>query len=150
MSLHYLVDVPQVIPTVAKWYYHQWPALFKDEADSIHELQQVCYRNQLPLCLVEMKNNEVLGTAALLIQDMETYPQHSPWLACVYVSELYRGQGIGKKIVLAATDKARQLGVKKLYLWTDHQKKFYEKLGWQTLTTTLYKTYTVTIMSLAL
>ena len=150
MALHYLVDVPHIIPTAARWYYQQWPALFQDEADAIEELKQVQHRDQIPLCLVEMEKDEVLGTAALLTQDMDTYAQHSPWLACVYVSEAYRGQGIGKKVVLAATDKARQLGVEKLYLWTDHQKKFYEKLGWQTLATTIYKTYPVTVMSLDL
>ena len=150
MALHYLADVPHVIPTVAHWYYHQWPALFKDQAQAVEEIKQVKHRDQIPLCLVEIQNNQVLGTAALLMEDMDTYPNYSPWLACVYVLETCRGAGIGKKVVLAATEKARQLGFKKLFLWTDHKKNFYKKLGWEIITTTLYKTYQVTIMSIAL
>ncbi|MEZ5404601.1 MAG: GNAT family N-acetyltransferase [Verrucomicrobiia bacterium] len=78
----------------------------------------------------------------------EVCPHDSPWLACVYVPEIYRGQGIGKKMVQAAINEARRLSFKKLYLWTDQAKTFYEAMGWKPIKETIYKTYPVTIMSI--
>jgi N-acetylglutamate synthase-like GNAT family acetyltransferase len=151
MALYYLVDVPHIIPILAHWFYQQWPALFLDETDAIRDLEQGGYRDRIPLYLVEMENDKILGTAAILENDMnEVYPHTSPWLACVYVPEIYRGQGIGKKMVQAAIKEARRLSFKKLYLWTDSQKTFYEAMGWKPIKEMIYKTYPVTVMSIHL
>lgn len=80
MALYYLVDVPHIIPILAHCFYQQRPDIFLDETDVIRDLEQGGYRNCIPLYLVEMENDKILGTAAILENDMdEVYPYDSPW-----------------------------------------------------------------------
>lgn len=53
-----------------------------------------------------------------------------PWLTDVYVDEVFRGLGIAKRLLESVPEKAQQLHLKELYLYT-HLQGFYEKFGWE-------------------
>src|SRR5690606_12830155 len=88
----------------------------------------------------------LLGSASLLADDMSSHPELTPWLASVYVAEQHRGQGIGSTLVRRVMQHARDIGIKRLYLYTPDQEKLYARLGWQVLSGEQYNGTAVTIM----
>lgn len=148
MEIKYLKDYKEWIPTIAKWFYDEWGHLYPElDIDKIilrlHKRTNV---DIIPLALVALENRAVIGTASLKKFDMDTRMQYSPWLASVYVSEKWRGKGIGTSLVRVIEDKAKEIGVKILYLYTPDAQNFYAKLGWRELESTEYRGQDVTIM----
>ena len=66
-----------------------------------------------------------IGTASLLLSDMTTNQQLSPWLANIYIHPLQRGKGLGKQVVKQVMAEAHQRELRKLYLFTEDQQAFY-------------------------
>lgn len=148
MEIKYLKDYKEWIPTIAKWFYDEWGHLYPElDIDKIilrlHKRTNV---DIIPLALVALENRAVIGTASLKKFDMDTRMQYSPWLASVYVSEKWRGKGIGTSLVRVIEDKAKEIGVKILYLYTPDAQNFYAKLDWRELESTEYRGQDVTIM----
>jgi putative hydrolase of the HAD superfamily len=77
---------------------------------------------------------------------METHPQYLHWLGGVYVHPDFRGQGIGSQLVQYTANKANELKVKSLYLYTHKHVNFYAHLGWQVIEEPLYHGRKVSIM----
>lgn len=76
-------------------------------------------RDGVPLTLLALVGALPVGTAGLVACDMETHPELSPWLSGVYVAPGWRGRGIGTILVKAASRRAAEWGVRRLYLYTD-------------------------------
>ena len=87
-----------------------------------------------------------IGTASLLLSDMTTNQQLSPWLANIYIHPLQRGKGLGKQVVKQVMAEARQRELRKLYLFTEDQQAFYEKLGWELHHREFYENHWVAVM----
>nr|WP_255365688.1 GNAT family N-acetyltransferase [Alishewanella sp. HH-ZS] len=101
----------------------------------------------MPISWVVVYEHQVVGTASLLLHDMQTNRELSPWLANIYLAPSVRGKGLGKWLVQQVMTEARQLGLMQLYLFTEDQAAFYQRLGWQVLKQELYQGKAVTIMS---
>ena len=75
-------------------------------------------------------NGQIVGTVALKYYDPETLE-----LAKMAVDENYQGHGIGEKLGRAAIEKARELGAKKLILFTNSSLqpalRLYARLGFE-------------------
>ena len=67
-------------------------------------------------------------------------------MASVYVHENFRGKGIGSALVKRIMEYARSIGVETLYLYTEHQEAWYQKLGWEVFAREEYLNQMVTIM----
>jgi GNAT superfamily N-acetyltransferase len=135
MQIDYLASYPQVIPELAELLFAEWPDLYQaaglTKADLITALQERSVTSKLPLTLVAMDGTELVGAGSIKLSEEGTKAGLSPWLGGIYVKSNQRGQGLGAKIVTALEDKARALGVTKLYLSADTAEHFYLKLGWQ-------------------
>ncbi len=135
VSLLLLANRPDWCPRLAGWYFREWPELYPagglDQA--IEETRACLHRDALNCTVVAEAGGEPIGAASLLIDDMLPYPEYSPWLATVVVEPQFRGRGIGSRVVLAAMDHARALGIGTLHLWTPGHRGFYEQLGWRFL-----------------
>lgn len=144
-----LKQQPELIPMLAHWHYLEWGALFpeKTEADFAADLADSLNEQQLPISWVVVYEHQVVGTASLLLHDMQTNRELSPWLANIYLAPSVRGKGLGKWLVQRVMTEARQLGLMQLYLFTEDQAAFYQRLGWQVLKQELYQGKAVTIMS---
>lgn len=94
-----------------------------------------------------MYEHQVVGTASLLLHDMQTNRELSPWLANIYLAPSVRGKGLGKWLVQQVMTEARQQGLMQLYLFTEDQAAFYQRLGWKTLKQEDYSGTMVTVMS---
>jgi N-acetylglutamate synthase-like GNAT family acetyltransferase len=64
----------------------------------------------------------------------------------MYVREDMRKKGVGAKLVEAIEGKARDFGVKTLYLYTPDASEYYGRFSWKVLETAWYRGAKVTVM----
>jgi N-acetylglutamate synthase-like GNAT family acetyltransferase len=88
----------------------------------------------------------LIGSAALVLEDMRTRKDLSPWLASVFVKPEFRKSGIATVLVSHIEDEATRLGVEKLFLYTEHARGLYLKLGWSDIEQCEYQGVNVGIM----
>jgi predicted N-acetyltransferase YhbS len=148
MNIVYLADHKEVIPMLAQWFYKEWAYLHPDRtlADVERFIGERANTDKIPVTLVAFEGQELLGTVCLKAHDMDTRLDLTPWLAGLYVSAPRRRQGTGARLVSAIEEKAYELGVKRLYLYTPESETFYSRLGWQLRERTKYHGYPVTLM----
>jgi N-acetylglutamate synthase-like GNAT family acetyltransferase len=149
MQLQHLTACPALIPTLAQWHYAEWHPLFphKSVEDFAADLRESLQQDGLPQTWVLMdEQSQPAGTASLLLSDMTTNQDLSPWLANIYIHPLQRGKGLGKQMVLHVMNEARQRGLSKLYLFTEDQQAFYQKLGWDLHHREFYENHWVAVM----
>ena len=82
----------------------------------------------LPLCLIALRGDELLGAINLVDNDDEDHTDWHPWLAGMVVAAPHRGQGIGSQLVRALLVEAKRLNFDRVYFGTDGP-RFYERLG---------------------
>jgi N-acetylglutamate synthase-like GNAT family acetyltransferase len=66
------------------------------------------------------------------------------------VAPAWRRRGIGSKLVRRLVERARELGVETLYLYTPDQDQLYERLGWETVERLDYRDEEVVLMKIGL
>jgi predicted N-acetyltransferase YhbS len=91
-------------------------------------LGQAATADALPLCLIALRGDEVLGTINLVDNDDDDRTDWHPWLAGMVVAKSHRGQGIGSQLVRALLVEAKRLNFGRVYFGTDGP-RFYERLG---------------------
>src|SRR6266404_6759824 len=151
MTIEYLADHPGALPTLAQWQHGEWGHLRPDDTVEKRRarLQGFSNRDRIPLTVVALDERDVLGSASLILHDMETRMELTPWLAGVFVGEPYRRKGIGAELVRRIMAEAGKLDVPLLYLYTVHSERFYAGLGWVLHEHTSYREQKVTIMTYA-
>jgi N-acetylglutamate synthase-like GNAT family acetyltransferase len=149
MQLINLCQRPAAIDLIAPWHFAEWGALFPDRslADFAAELALCLGEQHLPATWLLLDDaGDVVGTGSLLLQDMTTNQELSPWLANIYLLPEVRGQGLGTWLVQQLMLQATQLAIPKLYLFTEDQQAFYQRLGWQLHHTEYYEGHWVSVM----
>jgi N-acetylglutamate synthase-like GNAT family acetyltransferase len=58
---------------------------------------------------------------------------YKPWVASFIVREDLRGQGVGEIVLKLVEAKAIGYGIKLIYLWTEGERDFYSKRGYEYL-----------------
>jgi predicted N-acetyltransferase YhbS len=150
MDVAYLADHRQFIPLLARWYDRACEVLFPGGSFKarMEALAFSCGRREVPTVIVALRNGALLGSAMLVVHDMQGRMELSPWLAGVFVSPDHRREGVGTALVRRATDEARALGVAKLHLYTAGGEDFYARFGWRVMERGyVYKGTEVTVMS---
>jgi GNAT superfamily N-acetyltransferase len=149
MQIDYLANHPQFIPELARWHHEEWSYLRPGDTVEarIARLREACARRPMPAAFVAFTDLELLGSAALVNNDMDTRPNLSPWLAGVFVAPAHRRGGIGAALVGRVVLEARALGHRRIYLYTPSAEGFYSKLGWSLFDHALYRGVNVTVMS---
>ena len=142
---------PDTLTQLAQWHQSEWSQLNPVETleQRINRMQDYLNDDFIPSTFVAIEHS-LLGSAAIVKNDMETRKTLSPWLASVYVSAEKRGSGIGRKLVQHVMSCATNKQYNKLYLFTADQQHFYEKLGWQTFDTECYHGQQVSLMQINL
>ncbi|KEK23391.1 GNAT family N-acetyltransferase [Bacillus gaemokensis] len=88
--------------------------------------------DEIPRFYIALKNECIIGTFALIRNDLISRQDLYPWLACLYVEPAYRGKEIGSQLLKHAIQETSKKGFEKLYLSTDLE-GYYEKYGWSYL-----------------
>src|SRR5437764_5079235 len=149
MTIEYLADHPEVLPIIARWQHAEWGHLRPNDSveKRMERLRGSPDLDRLPLTVVALDDNGVLGSASLVAHDMETRTELTPWLAGVFVGDSYRRRGIGAALVRRVIAEAKRLKVPLLYLYTVHSEKFYAALGWTFQERTSYREQNIVIMT---
>lgn len=127
-----IADFSHWLPTISSWFYAEWRELYGNQTQSDVERRIAGWlqRDGIPTALVAVVDDQVVGTVALKKQELEQFPG-APWLAGLFVVPQFRNCGIGAQLLRAAENKARSLGLRKLYLYTPNSRRFYDTLGWR-------------------
>lgn len=148
LRIEHLSDHKDAIPTIVSWIYDQWHPMFPEMTlDGLAAgFADHTTPKKIPETFVVLLEDEIIGTATIVENDMETRLDLTPWLAAVYVKSEYRSQGIGSRLVQALMDEAAALGIERFYLFTPDRVSFYARLGWKILEETEYRGENVTVM----
>ena len=133
MKIESLHDNLSFLPTVAEWLYSEWGCHIAGKSldTAMASLSQNPDAHGLPETLIGIIDYKVVAVARLVLDDMKSRADLTPWLASVFVPQDYRGKGYGSKICQGIAMRAKSLNINELYLFTPDRYSFYEKLGWK-------------------
>lgn len=147
-STEFLSDHPDWVPIIAHWHWDEWGHL--DPGGSLKKwtdgLAGRSNKDRIPITFVAVENGKPVGSVTIEENDMETRKDLAPWLSGVYVKPEYRSRGIASQLIRFALDKAQNLNVETLYLYTRSALDLYRKLGWDEMEKCQYQGREVTIM----
>ena len=147
-----LSDEPEHITTLAEWHHAEWAHLNPGDSleQRIERMKGYLANDLVPSTFVCKHQGQLAGSAAIIVSDMDTRPELTPWLASVFVAPPFRRLGIGSKLVRHVMSQAKQAGIANLYLFTPDQAAFYQRLGWTTMALDDYRGCRVTVMQASL
>ena len=148
MKIDFLGNHLNLLPELAKLQFDEWKHFSPGTTleDRILKLQNMAQSNDVPFMVVAYDNDQLIGSAALVLEDMRTRKDLSPWLASVFVKPEFRKSGIATVLVSHIEDEATRLGIEKLFLYTEHARGLYLKLGWSDIEQCEYQGVNVAIM----
>ena len=148
MNIDFLGQHLNVLPELAKLHFDEWKHLSLDTTleDRVLKLRKMAESSDVPFFVVAIDMNELVGSAALVKEDMRTRKDLSPWLASVFVKPEFRRSGIGTSLVRRIEGEATRRGMRKLFLFTEHARDLYSKLGWYDLEECEYQGVDIAIM----
>ncbi len=133
IEIYALKDKPECFERAVKMFWDQWGTEENFNFYYNCMLHSMNADNDLPSFYFAIKNGSIIGTYALLRNDLISRQDLCPWLACLYVSSEQRGREIGSLLLNHAVQETTKKGYNKLYLATDLN-GYYEKYGWRHLT----------------
>jgi len=144
-----LIDRPDALSLIAKWYWQEWgrlnPAATTESIAA--KLSASMNRDAIPLVMLAIRGDEVIGSAELKYREMTIYPDKEHWLGGVFVVPEHRGKGVAARLIEAVVDTARSLNVTMLHLQTERLNSgLYQKLGWQRTEQVCYRGLDVIVM----
>ena len=153
MEFGLLIDHPEHLPTIARWYYQAWGhevAGMTVEKTTERILSEL-HRDRVPVHLIAHEDGGIAGVAQLKSYEMDLYPEREFWLGGVYVDPAFRGRQLASRLVRLAEQKAREFGIDMLTLQTEHlDGGLYGTLGWQPVERVFYHGHHVLVMELFL
>jgi GNAT superfamily N-acetyltransferase len=123
-----LQDRPELAPTVAGWLLDEFRHHRSPPLETI--VARLVAQRPPQQTYVLFDGSEAVGTSSLVLNDLPTRPDLTPWLASVVVCPGFRGRGYSAPLVrhveIAAAASADALW---LYTWT--AERLYARLGWE-------------------
>lgn len=119
MTVSFLADKKQFIPTIAQWYFNEWGRLtpsrsLEDIAIKVSAMAES--RATLPLSFVLHDDDELLAVAELKFHEHPDFPDYKHWLGGVFVPPDKRGKGYSNIILPHTFRHAKSVGISSLYL----------------------------------
>ena len=149
ITIDFLANHLDTIPTLTKWFRDQWSDYFADwsDEDMMKDFLEDISRNNLPSRLVAFEANELVGTIVLRESETEVFSEYQPELGGLYVMESYRGHGIGTELVRAGMKLAQSQGYSAVSATTVKAAGILENLGWKFIKTVQYPDGEVSLYS---
>lgn len=92
-------------------------------------IQHSLCEDRIPQTFLLLYQQIPVGMYQFSMADIDVRPDIYPWLINIYIDKAYRGQGLLNVLMASAREKALNLGLKRLYLFTKHT-SLYERYGW--------------------
>ena len=129
-----LADTPQLVRQVVEIAWEEWGAeLAEDPRERWLREAERDSRLHLPTSagFVAIDGERAVGTVQLHEFEIDAIRDRSPWVCGMVVRPLYRGAGVGRRLLAALEQFAAGHGVPRLWVFTEHAAGFYERCGWQ-------------------
>ncbi|WP_274366293.1 GNAT family N-acetyltransferase [Paenibacillus thermotolerans] len=129
LKIYELKDKVEHFENAVQLFWSQWET--EENFNFYHDcmLHSIKTASDLPSFYIALESESIIGTYALLRNDLISRQDIYPWLACLYVAPGHRGRNIGGTLLQHALQETRNKGYEKLYLCTDLD-EYYEKNGW--------------------
>ena len=119
MTVSFLADKKQFIPTIAQWYFNEWRHLTPNASieDIVQKVTLMAEsRAALPISFVLHDNDDLLAVAELKFHEHPDFPDYKAWLGGVFVPADKRGHGYSNIILPHTFHHAKSVGISSLYL----------------------------------
>ena len=129
MHVYEVKNCPVAFEDAVQFFWRHWgtEANYNFYRDCmLHSIQT---NSDLPRFYIAVDHDTIVGSYALLRNDLISRQDLFPWLACLYVLPERRGRKIGAALLAHGLREAREAGYDRLYLCTDLE-GYYEKYGW--------------------
>ena len=146
-----LADHPYLWKEAASWSVEAWRHEFPDDTEQTY-LDQYARAAHPDGKLIEVYaaisgDGSLRGLATLVDDDdLPGATEPGPWLAAVFVHESARRNGVGSLLVDHVTNRARILGHRTLFLYTEHSVDWYRAKGWTVVRETTLNDLPHTVM----
>jgi GNAT superfamily N-acetyltransferase len=152
ITIHYLANHPLLVPELARLSWAEWQPIYQQRGqtfeDSLNNYRERTNTDCLPLALVALHGDQLVGTVSLKVHDLDIRPDLNPWLGAVLVLPNWRRRGVGSILVQRAVEEARRLNLPRLFLWTASAEELYLKLGWEVVERTEYCGKNIVVMQI--
>ena len=123
-----LKDQPELLTAAAQWFHEKWG--IPPEA-YLESMQQCLAGNHpVPQWYLALEQDRIIGGLGVIENDFHDRKDLTPNVCAVYVEGAYRRRGIAGALLDHVCRDMADLGVRTLYLLTDHT-TFYERYGWE-------------------
>ena len=132
MKIELITKESDLLEKGTKYFWRQWGTElnFNFYKDCIEN--SISDNKFLPKFYLMLDRDKIIGSYALLTNDIISRQDLMPWFACLYVDENYRNLGLAEKLIRHGLSESQKKGFKTLYLSTDLN-DFYEKKEWNYL-----------------
>ena len=130
MHIALLADHAGSVDELAARYEAEWAPYYGSSGpgDARADLTSRCNRDRLPVGLVAIEDDRILGTAAL---DRDTATGLTPSVVGLLVAPGARGQGVARALIDSAERLARELRYDQLFISTSILQGLLRREGWQ-------------------
>lgn len=125
-------DNTQLIQLIANWYLTEWniPA-----EKTIQQLSNFPIKG-IPFQLLLLINDVPIATGGIyehvgLLDREPRFKIYGPWLALVYTVKEERKKGYGAMLCEEIQRRAKDAGLREIFLFTHTAESLYKRLGWQ-------------------
>ena len=141
ITIDFLADHLDTIPVLANWFRNQWPDYFADwsQSEMEQDFLEDASRDRLPIRLIAIESNELVGTIVLRENNPAIPPEFQPELGGLFVPTSHRGRGIGTELVRAGVKLALDQGHETVFATTVTAAGILEGLGWEFVKTVIHK-----------
>lgn len=129
MNIVLLADHAGFIGTLAECFEQEWEPYYGGQGpgDALADLLSRCNRDRLPIGLVAIENDRVLGTATL---DRDVTTGLAPSVVGLLVAREHRRRGVASALLEAAERLAADLGYDELFISTSVLGEPLQRKGW--------------------
>ena len=153
-SVANIADVPHHWQRAAELSVTEWKEIFtEDSVQTYIDLygQAGTYAGRFVETYVAISADELIGMATLVDDDeLPNAPEPGPWLAAVLTLPTSRAQGVASAVVQRIVQRAHELRLPAIYLYTSDQQQWYANKGWKPLRETELNGIAHTVMRLSL
>ena len=132
MKIELITKESNLLEKGTEYFWKQWgtESNFNFYKDCIEN--SISDNKSLPKFYLMLDKDKIIGSYALLTNDIISRQDLMPWFACLYVDENYRNLGLAERLIRHGLNESQKKGFKTLYLSTDLI-DFYEKKEWNYL-----------------
>jgi GNAT superfamily N-acetyltransferase len=154
LTIDYLANHPGFVERLARLSWAEWQSIYQERGqtfeNALNNYRERTNTDRLPLTLVALHQEELVGTVSLKFHDLDTRPDLDPWLGGLYVVPDWRQRRVASLLMHRVIDVARRLKLTELFLWTSSAEGLYLKLGWTVVERAEYCGKNIAVMRTAI